>query len=129
MKENIDSFRKQLEQRTLKFSIAVLKELSAFPEKQLYRILQTQLARSATSIGANYREANQAESRNDFIHKIALSAKEANETLYWIEILNQTGWLSYTQSEGFILLQSEAAELYALFQSIHRSARTPIRSA
>jgi four helix bundle protein len=125
MKENNQSFRKQLEQRTLNFSIAVLRNLSSLPDAKLHRILQAPLARSATSIGANYREANQAESRSDFIHKIAVSAKEANETLYWIEIWTQTGWLNDTQSQAFKLLLCEASELYALFQSIHRSARNP----
>ena len=52
-------------------------------------MVATQLLRSATSIGANYREANRAESRRDFVHKIAIVEKEAAESLYWLEILEE----------------------------------------
>ena len=57
-------------------------------------IISNQIFRSATSIGANYREAIAAESDNDFIHKIAVATKEAHETQYWLELLSDGGYIN-----------------------------------
>jgi len=56
---------------------------------EISRPLVSQLIRSATSIGANYMEANQAESKKDFYHKIKICLKEANETKYWLQMLSK----------------------------------------
>lgn len=76
-----------LEKRTLDFSIQVIQALDKYSDSTSYQIVKKQVIRSATSIGANYREANGAESRRDFKHKIFISLKEARETKYWLEIL------------------------------------------
>lgn len=57
-----------------------------------------QLLRCGTAIGSMVREAEYAESKSDFIHKLAIAQKEANETLYWIELLTETNYLTYPQS-------------------------------
>ena len=80
-------FKIQLEKRTVGFSVMVLKLLRNIPLGIEARTIRDQLARSATAIGANYREANRAESRNDFAHKIAVVAKEASESEYWLLLL------------------------------------------
>ena len=77
----------QLEKRTVAFSVVVLKLLRQIPVGMETRNIRDQLARSATAVGANYREANRAESRNDFVHKIAVTAKEASESEYWLLLL------------------------------------------
>lgn len=77
-------------------------------------VLSKQLLRSGTSIGANIREAQNAESKADFIHKFAISQKECDETLYWLELLHQSGYL--TESE-FNLHYEMASELLKMLRS------------
>jgi four helix bundle protein len=71
--------------------------------------------KSGTSIGANYREANRAESRNDFIHKVALVEKEAAETQYWLELCEEAQ-IGEVDERGWLV--QEAGELVAIFTSI-----------
>src|SRR5205809_5705427 len=78
---------KDLEQRTKRFAVAVIKFSSSLPRTREIDILIRQLIRSATSIGANYREANRGVSRADFANKIGTVQKEAAETQYWLELL------------------------------------------
>src|SRR5262245_11447462 len=83
---------RELERRTRKFAIAVILFVESIRTMSVSRTLSIQLIRSATSIGANYREANRAESKKDFVHKIAIIEKEAAETQYWLELFeNQLG--------------------------------------
>src|SRR6202030_3514994 len=82
---------KDLERRTKAFSLAVIKFTAALPRTREADVLSRQLLRSATSIGANYREANRGVSRADFANKIGTVQKEASETLYWIELLIDSG--------------------------------------
>ena len=82
---------KDLEQRTKRFSLAVIKFSSSLPRTREIDILIRQLIRSATSIGANYREANRGVSRADFANKIGIIQKEAAETQYWLELLLDSG--------------------------------------
>ncbi len=78
-------------------------------------IISKQLLRSGTSIGANVSEALAAESSADFIHKLAISQKEINETLYWLELLKRTDYLSESQSESIF---ADCKELRKLITSI-----------
>lgn len=78
-------------------------------------VLSKQLLRSGTAIGALVREADQAESRPDFIHKLAVALKEANETEYWLLLLRRTDYLN--DSEAASILQ-DARELLKLLTSI-----------
>lgn len=80
----------ELEERTLKFSIELIKTLKTLPKNIYNYKIIGQLIDSGTSIGANYREANGTESRKDFKHKINISFKEARETNYWLSILQST---------------------------------------
>ncbi len=80
------SFKENLIVRlTFQFSLALVKFVELLENKRKYAIAN-QLIRSGTSIGANVREAQNAESKSDFIHKMKISAKEADETEYWLEI-------------------------------------------
>ena len=76
-----------LEKRTLDFSIKLIETLGKLKKDSHTGKIIDQCIRSGTSIGANYREANGAESRKDFTHKLSLSFKEARETKYWLSIL------------------------------------------
>ena len=120
MRKRIDpvEFKNALEKRTKEFAVAALKLLDALPKKNSTRIISYQLGKSASSIGANYREANRAESRDDFVHKLRIALKEASESCYWLEVLSDL----YPMHETIKSLGSESIEIRNLFQSITRSA-------
>ena len=79
----------ELEQRTKEFSLNLIRFLQSLPKNYLGEAMGRQLLKSGTSIGANYREANRAESKADFIHKLAIAEKEASETVYWLELMTE----------------------------------------
>ena len=110
----------ELERRTKAFARRTIQFVSALPRNKVTDVLGYQLLKSGTSIGANYREANRAESRSDFIHKIAIVEKEAAETQYWLELCAeaQIG----NPQERQLLLQ-ESGELLAIFTSIGRTTK------
>ena len=110
---------KNLEQRTKQFSLTVIKFSSSLPRTREADTLGRQLLRSATSIGANYREANRAVSRADFINKIGTVQKEASETQYWLEFLIE----SEIAKETALSLHNEATELLAIFTSIGKKLK------
>ena len=116
-------FKQWLEDRTRAFAVASLKFLDALPKKNSTKIVAFQLGKSATSIGANYREANRAESRVDFGHKLQIAMKEASESVYWLEVLSGL----YPMHETIKTLEREAIELRNLLQSISSSTRRKSR--
>jgi len=120
--ERVDpiEFKNALEKRTREFAVAVFRYLDALPKKNSTRVVSYQLGKSASSIGANYREANHAESRDDFYHKMTIATKEASETCYWLEILLEL----YPTHELPKTHLSEARQILALFQSIGRSLKS-----
>jgi len=78
-------------------------------------VLSKQMLRSGTSIGANVREGLNAESSADFVHKLAISQKEADETLYWLELLKETEYL--TDNE-FNSIHNDCTEILKIIRSI-----------
>lgn len=108
---------KDLEQRTKRFSLAVLKLADTLPKTRSADILVRQLLRSATSIGANYREANRGVSRADFANKIGTVEKEAAETQYWLELLIES---AIAATERVKDTHREATELLAIFTTIRK---------
>ena len=91
-------------------------------EKKEY-VLSKQLLRSGTSVGAMVREVEHAETKKDFIHKMAIAQKEINETLYWLELLKETDYLSTTEFES---LNANAVEIIKLITSIIKSTKANI---
>ncbi|NER35461.1 MAG: four helix bundle protein [Oscillatoria sp. SIO1A7] len=85
--------------------------------------LSKQLLRSGTAIGALVREAEQAESKADFIHKLAIALKEANETEYWILLLRETDYLTTKESESIL---NDVIELLKLLTSIIKTSKQKI---
>ena len=116
-KTNLE-FKTELEERTKVFAVSVFKLLDALPKKNSTRIISYQLGKSASSIGANYHEANRAESRDDFVHKCRIALKEASETCYWLDVLSRI----YPMHEAIKSQHSESVELRNLLQSITHSA-------
>ncbi len=110
------AFKKSLESRTSDFAIAVFRSLDALPPFVSSKVISYQLGKSASSVGANYREANRAESRDDFNHKIGIVLKECSESLYWLELLRRL----YPDQDVYSQLVKECSELVCLFQSVKR---------
>ena len=90
MKENV------VKNKSFTFALRIVKMYQFLCEQKKEFILSKQLLRSGTAIGALVREAEQAESPADFIHKMAIALKEANETEYWIELLFQSNYIDET---------------------------------
>jgi len=88
MKENI------IKDKSFLFAIKVVKLYQYLTETKKEYVLSKQVLRSGTSIGANVRESEQAQSTPDFIHKLSISLKEANETEYWFELLYHSGYIN-----------------------------------
>ncbi len=116
-------FKAELEIRTKRFAVSLLNWLSTLPDNRVVGAVTFQLAKSGPSVGANYREANRAESQADFIHKIAVVEKEANETEFWLSVLLESIIITNQQKLVGSPLHMESAELLKLFSSISRTAR------
>lgn len=85
------------------------------------RTIRTQITKSGTSIGANYREANRSRSKADFTNKIKICESESSETLYWMEIIDDLKWI---ESQKTVEQIEEADEILSIFTSIGKSLKT-----
>jgi len=110
----------ELERRTKDFALRVIRFVATLSRSKVADVIGYQLLKSATSIGANYREANRAESRNDFVHKVGIVEKEASETQYWIELCAESKLGDPAECQW--LLQ-ESTELLAIFTTIGKRAK------
>lgn len=115
MKQNNMAFSKSLEKRTKQFTIRIYKLVGQFEYFKSNEALDSQLFRSASSIGANYREANRSKSRADFRNKIRICEFEASETNYWLEIIEESGLVEKALISACL---SEANEFLAIFTTI-----------
>jgi four helix bundle protein len=112
------AFSKHIEKRTLEFTIKVIQFVNELPFSPEAKVIRTQITRSASSVGANYREANRSRNRADFRNKIRICEAEASETLYWIEIIDRLNW---SAKKRLLPLRQECQELLALFCSIGKN--------
>ena len=110
----------ELEGRTKRFSLKLISILKSFPKGYLGEVIGRQLLKSRTSIGANYREANRAGSKADFVHKVNLAEKEAAETVYWLELCEEAGLGASAEIQKLAL---EAKELLAILITIGRNSK------
>ncbi len=113
-------FGKKLEKRTKAFAIRIIRLSVLLPNSIEGKIIRNQMTKAGTSIGANYREANRARSKADFKNKIKICESEANETSYWLEIVNDLQWIESEELEGII---GEANELLSIFTSIGKTLK------
>jgi four helix bundle protein len=109
----------ELRQRTKEFALRCLKAAESLPRSITGRTIAGQMARSATSVAANYRAACRARSRADFVSKIAVVQEEADETAFWLELAVEAGALRGSKVRP---LAVEAGELVAIFAASHISA-------
>jgi len=112
--------RLDLEKRTKLFALKIIEFVNTLPHNKAGEVIQYQLVKAGTSVGSNYREANRAESRNDFIHKIGIVEKESSESLYWLELCDDAGFGDVSKRNW--LLQ-EAKQLLAIFTSTSRTSK------
>jgi four helix bundle protein len=109
----------ELQQRTKSFALRVLKLIEQLPNTIGGRVLANQVARSATSVGANYRAACRARSRAEFTSQVGTVAEEADESLYWLELIRDG---SFVPEKKLASLVSEADELTAIFTAGRRTS-------
>jgi len=108
-----------IKDKSFTFALRIIKMYKSLIEKKEF-VLSKQVLRSGTSIGALVREAEHAESKADFIHKMAIAQKEANETDYWIELLHQS---DYLDKEGYESMNTDILEINKLLASIIISSK------
>ncbi|MBI4712111.1 MAG: four helix bundle protein [Planctomycetes bacterium] len=109
-----------LEERTAKFGEAVINFAKKIPHKPETNSVIEQLVAAATSVGANYCEADDASSKKDFLYKISICKREARETKYW---LRMTATAAPSLRDEAKVLWQEAKELHLIFASIWRKGR------
>lgn len=112
--------RQELEKRTKDFALRLIRFIGSLPKNKVTDVVGYQLLKSGTSIGANYREANRAESHDDFIHKIGIVEKEASESQYWLELIEE---VDIGDKEERAWLMGESSELVAIFTATGRTAK------
>jgi four helix bundle protein len=114
MKKNV------IKEKSFEFALNIV-QLNQFliSEKREY-VLSKQVLRSGTSIGALVRESEHAESKKDFIHKLSISLKEANETDYWLEILFRS---SFIEEEIYLKLKNSILEILRILTSIIKTSK------
>jgi len=115
MKEERD-----LRERTKQFAKCIIRLFVALPKDTVAQVLGKQVLRSGTSVGANYREANRARSRAEFISKTGDCLREADETTYWLELLSDEEFLPSARMQPLL---AESNELVAIFASIVKKSR------
>ena len=110
----------ELKDRTKKFALRIIKLVDFLPKNRAWNVIANQILRCSTSIGANYRAASRARSKADFISKITMVEEEADESLFWLEIINEAGLISENKLTA---LMKEADELVAIFTSTGKTAK------
>ncbi len=110
----------ELRQRTKRFALRIFKLFRSLPKSDEARLLGRQVLRSGTSVAANYRAACRARSKAEFVSKIGTVIEEADETVFWLDLLVETGLVPQGRMRNLL---AEANELVAIFVSSRRTAR------
>ncbi len=115
----------ELKRRSQKFAVDVIKFTESLPYNRAANTLCNQLLRSATSVGANYRAACKGKSTADFLNKIVICEEEADECIYWMDLLMEA---ELVQPNSIIALRNEANELTAIFTAIGKTTRENLKN-
>jgi len=115
MKNNYD-----FKNRTQDFAVSIIKLVEKLPKKGSTYVIANQILRSATSIGANYRSATRGRSLKEFIAKLGIAEEEADETLYWLEIIQKTNLMA---ADIISPLWKEANEITAIIVKMKKNAK------
>jgi four helix bundle protein len=109
-----------LRQRTKKFAVEIIKLVSLFPRNTSGFVVGNQLCKSGTSVAANYRAATRARSDAEFYAKICICVEEADETVFWLEIVEETDLIQKTNIE---FLRKEAIEILAILATTKKTLK------
>lgn len=112
-----------LRDKSYSFALLVIQRYKSIVNEKKEFVLSKQVLRSGTAIGALIREAEFAESKKDFIHKMSIALKEANETIYWLDLLKDSEFIEHT---GYAGLHSNCKELVAMLVSTIKTAKSKI---
>ncbi len=112
-----------IQQKTFALALKVIQLVKYLEKEEREYVLSKQLMRSGTAVGALVREAEHAESKKDFIHKMSISLKEANETKYWLDLLAESGLVA---QEGLTQLQKDSIEVIKILVSIVKSSKNNV---
>src|SRR5438034_2480784 len=113
----------ELEKRTKQFALKIIAFAATLPVGRIGDVIKYQLVKAGTSVGANYREATRAESRNDFIHKIGIVEKEAAESQYWLELCEEAGLGNAEQRQWLLGESGELLENFTRSERIAKDSR------
>ena len=116
----------ELKRRTRRFAVDVIKFVDGLPPKRSLNVLINQLLRCSSSVGVNYRSACRGKSTADFINKIVIVEEEADESVYWLELMEETDLVS---GDEISKLKKEANELTAIFTAIGKTAKENQRNS
>ena len=106
--------------RTMQFGLRVIRLVESLPKSQTAQVLGRQLLRAGTSVGANYRSAVRGKSRADFIAKMGIVEEECDESIYWIEMLTESGVVKACLVEE---LRDEADQILSIVVASIKTAR------
>jgi len=109
-----------IKSKTFDFAIEIVNLYKYLITEKKEYVMGKQILRAGTSIGANYREADNAQSRKDFIHKLAICQKEADETLFWLELLYKTAFIP---KEVFEKLHNDGTEILKILKTISKNTK------
>ena len=118
--QNPNDRKFDLEDRTARFGENIISYVKSLPKNEITRPLISQIVRSSTSVGANYMEADAAESKKDFLHKIGICPKELKETKHWLRMIAHA---DSQHIEASRVLWKEAQELTLIFSAIWRGKK------
>ena len=109
-----------LRDRTKRFALRVLKLCDSLPKTETARTISRQLLRCGTSVAANYRAAGRARSRAEFVAKMGVVVEEADESVFWLELLVESGMIAKARLDDLL---AEANELVSIFVASQKTAR------
>ncbi len=113
-----------IEDKSKKFAVRIIKLYKYLSETKKEFVISKQVLRSGTSIGANVKEGEYAQSKSDFISKMNIALKEAAETKYWIELLSETDYITQEQSES---ISADCSEIIKILTAIVKSSKNNLQ--
>ena len=111
--------QEELKTRTKRFGLDAIRFIESLPKGETSYVIRRQLLRSATSVGANYRAACRGRSKAEFVAKLGIAIEEADESVYWLELLIEGGVIPAEKTKKLI---DEANQLVAIFTASHKTA-------
>jgi four helix bundle protein len=116
--------KETVKEKSFGFALRIVKLYKHLIDNKKEYVLSKQLLRSGTSVGANVREAQNAESTPDFIHKLSISQKECDETIYWLELLHQSEYINEAEFQSIL---SDAQEILKMLKSSIITSRKKLK--